>query len=144
VHKATIRSGLWKCMHQDTKLREPSISFVTYFADCNSFEKLYRVRLDFHTWQSEHWVGSQIHDVRAVNRDYLPLLIQISELCHIFKTWKWYNEELYNLYSSPNIIWMIKSGRMRWARNVACMEKMCIEGFGRKTWSKNTTRKIKT
>jgi hypothetical protein len=30
-----------------------------------------------------------------------------------------HNEELHNLYSSPNIIRMIKSRRMRWAGHVA-------------------------
>jgi hypothetical protein len=34
---------------------------------------------------------------------------------------KLHNEELHNLYSSPSIIRMIKSRRMRWARNVARM-----------------------
>jgi hypothetical protein len=33
---------------------------------------------------------------------------------------KLHNEELNNLYSSPNIIWVIKSRRMRWAGHVAC------------------------
>jgi hypothetical protein len=32
---------------------------------------------------------------------------------------KLHNEELHNLYSSPNIIRMIKSKRMRWAGHVA-------------------------
>jgi hypothetical protein len=32
-----------------------------------------------------------------------------------------HNEELHNLYSSPNIIRMIKSKRMRWAGHVAGM-----------------------
>jgi hypothetical protein len=32
-----------------------------------------------------------------------------------------HNEELHNLYSSPNIIGMIKSRRMRWAGHVARM-----------------------
>jgi hypothetical protein len=32
-----------------------------------------------------------------------------------------HNEELHNLYSSPNIIRMIKSRRMRWAGHVARM-----------------------
>jgi hypothetical protein len=36
---------------------------------------------------------------------------------------KLHNEELYNLYSSPNIIRMIKSRRMRWAGHVARMEE---------------------
>jgi hypothetical protein len=35
---------------------------------------------------------------------------------------KLHSEELHNLYSSPNIIRQIKSRRMRWAGNVACME----------------------
>jgi hypothetical protein len=37
---------------------------------------------------------------------------------------KWHNEELHNLYSSPNIIRMIKSRRMRWARHVVLMGEM--------------------
>jgi hypothetical protein len=34
---------------------------------------------------------------------------------------KLHNEELNNLYSSPNIVWVIKSRRMRWAGHVARM-----------------------
>jgi hypothetical protein len=34
---------------------------------------------------------------------------------------KLHNGELHNLYSSPKIIRMIKSRRMRWARNIARM-----------------------
>jgi hypothetical protein len=33
-----------------------------------------------------------------------------------------HNEELYNLYTSPNIIRTITSRGMRWAEHVACME----------------------
>jgi hypothetical protein len=32
-----------------------------------------------------------------------------------------HNEELHNLYSSPNIIRMMKSRRMSWAGHVACL-----------------------
>jgi hypothetical protein len=32
-----------------------------------------------------------------------------------------HNEELNDRYSSPNIIWVIKSRRMWWAGHVACM-----------------------
>ena len=32
---------------------------------------------------------------------------------------KLYNEELNDLYSSPNIVWVIKSRRMRWMQHVA-------------------------
>ena len=34
---------------------------------------------------------------------------------------KLHNEELNDLYSSLNIVWVIKSRRMRWARHVAHM-----------------------
>jgi hypothetical protein len=36
---------------------------------------------------------------------------------------KLHNEEFHNLYSSPNIIRMIKSRRVRWAGYVARMER---------------------
>jgi hypothetical protein len=34
---------------------------------------------------------------------------------------KLHNDELYSLYSSPNIVRVIKSRRMRWVAHVACM-----------------------
>jgi hypothetical protein len=34
---------------------------------------------------------------------------------------KLHNEELHGLYSSPNIVRVIKARRMRWAGHVACM-----------------------
>jgi hypothetical protein len=37
---------------------------------------------------------------------------------------KLHNEELHNLYSSPSIIRMIKSRRMRWAEHVARIWEM--------------------
>jgi hypothetical protein len=35
-----------------------------------------------------------------------------------------HNEELHNLYSSPNIVKAIKSRRMRWVGYIACMRDM--------------------
>jgi hypothetical protein len=46
---------------------------------------------------------------------------------------KLHSEELNNLYCLPNIIRMIKSMRMRWAGQVACMGEEYVQGFGRKT-----------
>jgi hypothetical protein len=38
------------------------------------------------------------------------------------RSWrKLHNDELHNLYSSPNIVRVINSRRMRWAGHVACM-----------------------
>jgi hypothetical protein len=33
---------------------------------------------------------------------------------------KLHNDELNDLYCSPNIVWVIKSRRIRWAEHVAC------------------------
>jgi hypothetical protein len=45
-------------------------------------------------------------------------------------TWKkLHNDELQNLYSSPNIVGVNKSRRMRWARHVARMGGELFTGF---------------
>jgi hypothetical protein len=56
---------------------------------------------------------------------------------------KLHNEELHNLYSSPNIIRQIKSRRMMWAGHVASRGKMrkVYKGFDEKVRKKGTTRK---
>ena len=48
---------------------------------------------------------------------------------------KLHNEELNDLYSSPNIVRVIKSRIMRWAGHVARMvgEERCIQSFGGET-----------
>jgi hypothetical protein len=52
---------------------------------------------------------------------------------------KLHNEELHNLYSSPNIIRMIKSRRLRWAGHVARMGETILvgkpEGKRRRKWA---------
>jgi hypothetical protein len=56
---------------------------------------------------------------------------------------KLHNEELHNLYSSPNIIRMIKSRRMRWAGHVARMGGD-EEAYRILVEKPETTRKTKT
>jgi hypothetical protein len=42
---------------------------------------------------------------------------------------KLHNEELNDLYISPNIVWVIKLRRMRWVGHVACMgERRGLDG----------------
>jgi hypothetical protein len=57
---------------------------------------------------------------------------------------KLHNEELHNLYSSPNIIRMIKSRRMRWEGYVTRVVKRKTYDIGGKARRKETTRKTKT
>jgi hypothetical protein len=47
--------------------------------------------------------------------------------------WKIFDsEELHDLYSSPNTIWVLKLRRMRWAGHMARMgeSRGCVRGFG--------------
>jgi hypothetical protein len=50
-----------------------------------------------------------------------------------------HNEELRELYSSANIIWLIKLRRVRWVERVMRMGEKCIRDFGGETWGKETT-----
>jgi hypothetical protein len=54
-----------------------------------------------------------------------------------------HNDELHDLYSSPNIVRMIKSRRMRWAGHVARMGdgRGVLQGFGWKARRQETTGK---
>ena len=54
---------------------------------------------------------------------------------------KLYNEEPNDLYCSPNIFWVIKSTRMRWAGHVARMERAEVptEFYIRYLYAKYTT-----
>ena len=59
---------------------------------------------------------------------------------------KLHNEQLNDLYSTTNIIQMIKSRRMSWVVHVALMggEERRIQGFGGETWRKETTWETQT
>ena len=53
---------------------------------------------------------------------------------------KLHNEELNDLYSSPNIVRVVKSRIMRWAEHVARMGERLIQDFGEEetTWKSQT------
>jgi hypothetical protein len=60
----------------------------------------------------------RLFENRVLRRIFGPKRDEVTE------DWrKLHNEELHNLYSSPNIIRMIKSSRMRWAGHVALLQK---------------------
>jgi hypothetical protein len=52
---------------------------------------------------------------------------------------KLHNDELHSLYSSPNIVMVIKSRRMRWAGHVG--GETYLHGFGWETQMQETTGK---
>ena len=64
---------------------------------------------------------------RVLRRLYGPKMDEVTS------EWKkLHNKVLNDLYSSSNIVRVIKSRRMRWTGHVARMrvEEMCIQGFG--------------
>jgi hypothetical protein len=64
-------------------------------------------------------LGLRVFENRVLRKIFGPKMDKV--------TGKWrklHNEELHDLYSSPNIVWVMKSGRMRWAEHVAQMGKV--------------------
>jgi hypothetical protein len=69
----------------------------------------------------------RVFENRVLRRIFGPKRVEV--------TGEWrrlHNEELNDLYSSPNIIRVIKSRRMRWAGHVARIGEgeRCIQEFG--------------
>jgi hypothetical protein len=69
------------------------------------------------------------HKLRAFQNRVLRRIFGLKRYEVIGGWGKLRNEEVHSLYCSPSIIRMIKSRRMRWAGNVACMG-----GGGRNTY----------
>ena len=68
------------------------------------------------TWREEHRL--RVFENRVLRRIFGPRREGVT------RDWrKLHNEELNDLYSSPNIVRVIKSRRMRWAGHVARLEE---------------------
>jgi hypothetical protein len=71
---------------------------------------------------------------RVIRRIFVPKMDEVRG--------KWrnlHNEEFHNVYSSPDVIRLIKSRRMRWT--VHGSGEKSVQGFGEKILRKETTRK---
>jgi hypothetical protein len=97
-------------------------------------------------YRSENWSITlrednrlRVFENRVLKRIFVPKRDEVTG------EWrKLHNEELHNLYSSPDIFRKIKSKRMRCAVHVAGMgEERIVQGFGNKARSKETVRKTK-
>ena len=58
----------------------------------------------------------RVFENRVLRRIFGPKRDEVTGECR-----KLHNEELNDLYSSPNIVWVIKSRRMRWVGHGECM-----------------------
>jgi hypothetical protein len=90
------------------------------------------------TLREEHRL--RVFENRVLRRIFEPKRDEVT------REWrKLYNEELHNLYSSPDIIGQVRSRRMRWAGHVARFGRgeKSAQGFGGKARRKETTWKTK-
>jgi len=81
----------------------------------NNVNKILRIFKTKYIWLA--FYSSYHNDVRNREPEKCFELLNIWEQLH--------NEELNDLYSLPNIVWVVKSRRMRWAGHVARMD-VCI------------------
>jgi len=66
-----------------------------------------------------HWGGRGGRRLRVLENGGLRKL-SWPKRDEVSEEWRrLHKDELYDLYSSPNIIWVIKSGRMKWVGRVA-------------------------
>jgi len=129
--KSRLKSGN-ACYHSVQKLLSPS------FLSKNVKIKIYRTTvLPVVMYGCETWSLKlreerrlRVFENRVLRRIFGPKSNEVTG------EWrKLHNEELNDLCSSPNIVRVIKSRRMRWAGHVAHMggEERCIQGYGGKT-----------
>jgi hypothetical protein len=79
-----------------------------------------------------------VFENRVLRRKFGPKRDEVTE------EWrKLHNEELHDMYSSPNTIRIIKARRMRWVGHVARMARRGSRTGG-KVRGKDATRKTKT
>jgi hypothetical protein len=69
-------------------------------------------------WSSREERRLRVFENRVLRRVFGPKRDEVTGECR-----KLHNEELNDLYSLPNIVRVVKSRRMRWARHVAHMGK---------------------
>jgi hypothetical protein len=78
---------------------------------------LYRLETRYFTLREEHRL--RMFENRVLKRIFCPKREEVAGGWRIL-----HNEELHNLYTSPNIISVINSRMMGWAEHVGCIEEM--------------------
>jgi hypothetical protein len=121
IHKEIRRRLNWgnACYHSVQNLLSSHLLFkIIKIRICKS------IILPVVPYVCETWSQILREEHRLRMYEYRVLRIFGVKRDEVIRGWrKLHNEELYNLYSLPSIIRMIKSRRMRCAGHVACMEE---------------------
>jgi len=115
--KSRLKSGN-ACYHSVQNILSSSLLFKNLKIKIHRIIILPVVLYGCETWSLtlREERGLRVFENRVLRRIFGPKRDEV--------TGEWrnlHNEELNNLYSSPNIVWVIKSRRMRWAGHVVCM-----------------------
>ena len=124
---ATVCNSLTQPVHctlRECFLSFGAESFVFQSAIQNIKIKIYRTVILSVLYECETWSVTlrEEHRLRVFSNRVLRRIFGPKRDGVTGEWRKLHNEELHTLYASQNIIWAIKSRRMRWGRNAACMD----------------------
>ena len=118
----------WTEVNKDVKRREGNMENIPMNKDCNGriIMKIYRtiiLPVVLYGCETCSLTLREEHRLRVLENRVLRRIFG-SKRDGVTGEWrKLHNEELNDLYCSPSIVRLIKSGRMRWAGHVARMEE---------------------
>jgi hypothetical protein len=103
------------CYHSVQNLLSSSLLFKNYEIKTYRIIILPVVLYGCETWSLtlREECRLRVFKMRVLRRIFGPKRDEVTIECR-----KLHNEEINDLYSSPNIVWMIKPRRMRWVRHV--------------------------
>jgi hypothetical protein len=108
----SIYSQMASSFEHDNKLSS-SVKQWKFLNGLKNYQHVKKILCGCETWSSKRRHRLRVFDNRVLRRLFEPKRNEVTG------SWrKLHSEELHNLYSSPNIIRMMKSRRMRWTRHV--------------------------
>jgi hypothetical protein len=114
-----LNSGI-ACHHSIQKLLSSRLLSKTVEIKIYKTVTLPKVLNGYETWSL---ILEEEHRLRVIESRVLGKIFR-TKRDEAIRCWrKLHNEELHNLYSSPNIIRMIKSRKLKFAQHLACMRK---------------------
>jgi hypothetical protein len=68
------------------------------------------------------YIGGDTHKLRVFKNRVLRKIF-VPQKKDVTGDWRGLHNEFHDLYSSPNIIWVMRSRRTRWVKHVVCVRE---------------------